>query len=593
MAAPAISLPSDPTMLGVADSLTGRRWLMRDGDARVGMALAQRLGVPEIVGRALTARGVDLDRAEDFLNPTLRALLPDPHGLKDMDVAARRLADAVMAGEAMAVFGDYDVDGATSSALLARFFAAVGSPLRIYIPDRQREGYGPSARAMLRLKAEGIGVVVTVDCGTHAFEALQVATEAGLDVIVLDHHQAPPALPPAVAVVNPKRHDDNSGLDHLAAVGVAFLLVVAVNRRLRAVGWYADRPEPDLRLWLDIVALGTVCDQVPLVGLNRALVAQGLRVMAGRANVGLAALADVANVREAPGAYHLGFMLGPRVNAGGRVGEAELGALLLSTQDPGEAARMAAALDGYNAERRTIEHEVLKAAMACADGRRPLVLVADEGWHPGVIGIVASRLVEKHRRPACVVSLDGDVGKGSGRSIDGVDLGAALLAAREAGLLRDGGGHAMAAGFTVERTQLPAFEAFLAQRVAAEVTANGAAPTLRLDGAVTVRGADSTLVESLARLSPFGRGNAEPRFALPSVRVVRSDVVGTDHVRCIVTDDSGARLKAMAFRAAGEPVGQALTGAAGRPIHLAGRIRADNWRGGGGVEFYIDDAAWP
>ena len=593
MGAPAVSPYNDRNMLGVARSLTGRGWTARDSDARIGMAMAQRLGVPEIVGRAMTARGVALQDADTYLNPTLRALMPDPHCLKDMDVAARRLADAVMRGESIAVFGDYDVDGATSSALLARFFAAAGAPLRIYIPDRQREGYGPNSRAMLRLKAEGIGVVVTVDCGTHAFEPLQIAAEAGLEVIVVDHHLAPQELPQAVAVVNPKRLDDDSGLDHLAAVGVAFLLVVAVNRVLRKAEWYAKRAEPDLLSWLDIVALGTVCDQVPLIGLNRALVAQGLRVLAERGNVGLAALSDVAKANVTPGAYDLGFLLGPRVNAGGRVGESQMGACLLSTQDRGEAARIAAALDAYNTERRSIEHDVLDEALAQAKRDGPLVFVAGEAWHPGVIGIVASRLVERHRRPACVVSLDGDLGKGSGRSVDGVDLGAAVLAAREAGLLRDGGGHAMAAGFTVERGQLDALRTFLADRVAHDIRVHGVVPTLRLDGAVSVRGADAALVEALALLSPFGRGNAEPRFALPSVRVVKADVVGADHVRCIVTDSGGGSLKAMAFRAAGEPIGQALMGSAGRAIHLAGRLRADTWRGGGAVELLVDDAAWP
>ena len=593
MGAPAISHCSDQFMLGVARSLTGRGWTARESDARIGMALAQRLGVPEIVGRAMTARGVELDGADHYLNPTLRASLPDPHCLKDMDVAAARLAEAVMRGEAIAVFGDYDVDGATSAALLARFFAAAEVPLRIYIPDRQREGYGPNSRAMLRLKAEGVGVVVTVDCGTHAFEPLRMAAEAGLEVIVVDHHLAPHKLPRAVAVINPKRLDDDSGLDHLAAVGVAFLLVVAVNRVLRAAGWYADRAEPDLLQWLDIVALGTVCDQVPLIGLNRALVAQGLRVLAERGNVGLAALADVAKAHQAPSAYDLGFLLGPRVNAGGRVGESQLGACLLSTQDRNQAARIAAALDAYNTERRAIEREVLDEALARAAVDGPLILVAGEAWHPGVIGIVASRLVDRHRRPCCVVSFDGNLGKGSGRSVDGVDLGVAVLAARDAGLLRDGGGHAMAAGFTVERGRLDALRTFLADRVAHDLRVTGAAPTLRLDGAVSVRGADAALVHALARLSPFGRGNAEPRFALPSVRVVKADVVGADHVRCIITDGGGGGLKAIAFRAAGEPIGQALMGSAGRAIHLAGRLRADSWRGGGGVEFHVDDAAWP
>ncbi|HKO06796.1 MAG TPA: single-stranded-DNA-specific exonuclease RecJ, partial [Alphaproteobacteria bacterium] len=418
------ALAENEAFLGVERSFCGRRWTARGLDDRAALALAQRLELPEPVARVLAGRGIGLEEAESFLNPTLRALLPDPFHLRDMERAAARIADAVMAGEPIGVFGDYDVDGATSSALLKRFFAALGVPIRIYIPDRLKEGYGPNAPALLRLKAEGIRLVITVDCGTAAFEPLAVAADAGLAVIVVDHHVGEPKLPSAHAVVNPNRLDETSPHRQLAAVGVAFLLVVAVNRTLREAGWYRLRCEPDLMQWLDLVALGTVCDVVPLTGVNRALVVQGLKIMARRANPGLAALADVARLDERPSAYHLGFLLGPRVNAGGRVGEADLGARLLCTSDPQEARELAGRLDGYNQERQEIEAAVLQEAIAAVDAMATgkIVFAAAAGWHPGVIGIVASRLRERFNRPACVVALGGGVGKGSGRSVPGVAL---------------------------------------------------------------------------------------------------------------------------------------------------------------------------
>jgi single-stranded-DNA-specific exonuclease len=471
--------------LGVERSLTGRRWAARLADERAALAIAQRHGLPDAVCRLLAARDIGLEAVPDFLDPTLRKFLPDPSHLKDMDAAIARLVVAVQKGEKIVVFGDYDVDGATSSALLLRFFRAVGGNIGVYIPDRRKEGYGPNATALLRIKEEGASVVVTVDCGITAFEPLAEARRAGLDLIVIDHHIAEIALPEAVAVVDPNRVDDDSPHKHMAAVGVAFLLTVGVNRALRDMGWYVgERKEPDLRQWLDLVALGTVCDVVPLVGVNRALVRQGLQVMAQRRNVGLAALADVARLKEPPGAYHLGFMLGPRVNAGGRVGQADLGARLLSSEDPHEVGALAVRLDEFNAERRAIEREVLDQAIARIEGlygpdRKGLpsaLLVESEGWHVGVIGIVASRLVERYGRPAFVVGMDGALGKGSGRSVRGVDLGAAVIAARQAGLLVNGGGHAMAAGLTVARDSLPELARFLDGRIAPQL---GAAPAVR------------------------------------------------------------------------------------------------------------------
>ena len=580
--------------LGVERSSTGRRWRARAGDERAGLAIAQRLGLPEIVGRLLAGRGVGPEEAESFLNPTLRQLLPDPARLCDMEVAAERLARATMAGEAIAVFGDYDVDGATSAALLARFFAAAGHPIRIYIPDRLKEGYGPNLPALLTLRNEGVRIVITVDCGITAFEPLAAAAAAGLEVVVVDHHVAEPRLPAALAVVNPNRLDDDAGQAQLAAVGVAFLLAVAVNRSLRRAGWYAaGRAEPDLKRWLDLVALGTICDVVPLTGVNRALVAQGLKVMAGRGNVGLAALADVARIAEPPGCYHAGFLLGPRVNAGGRVGEAGLGARLLTTEDPVEARELAVRLDAHNAERRQIEEAVQAEAIAQVESRLApgLVFAAAPAWHPGVIGIVASRLKERYGRPACVVALDGEIGKGSGRSVLGIDLGSAVIAARQAGLLINGGGHAMAAGFTVAAARVEALRDFLAERLGAGLNGEPPKPILEVDGALQPGAATAELLRQVERLGPFGSGNAEPRFVLPAARLAAAEPVGEAHIRCVVAGSDGARLKAIAFRSFGTDLGRALLGAAGTALHLAGHLRANRWNGREEVQLLIEDAA--
>jgi single-stranded-DNA-specific exonuclease len=586
--------------LGVERSLTGRRWAERLGNDRIALAMAQRHGLPEAMCRLLAAREVDLDGVPDFLEPTLRKFLPDPLHLKDMDAAVGRLVQAVRTGERIVVFGDYDVDGATSSALLLRFFRSVGADIGIYIPDRRKEGYGPNAPALIKLKDEGASVVVTVDCGVTAHEALAEARRAGLDVIVVDHHQAEIALPPALAVVDPNRIDETSPHKQLAAVGVAFLLAVGVNRALREAGWYSGpRSEPDLRLWLDLVALGTVADVVPLTGLNRALVRQGLRVMAERRNVGLAALADVARLREPAGAYHLGFLLGPRVNAGGRVGQADLGARLLSSDDPHEVAALALRLDEFNAERRAIEREVLDQAIARIEGiygpdrtGLPAALVVEsEGWHVGVIGIVASRLVERYGRPAFVIGMDGEVGKGSGRSVRGVDLGTAVIAARQQGLLVNGGGHAMAAGLTVARDQLPALAHFLDERLAPQL---GAAPAIRelgIDAALAPGAATQELVAMIERAGPFGAGNALPRFALTGVRVDYAQPVGEGHVRCSLVGQERGRVEAIAFRAGQTPLGPALLDRAKPVLHVAGALRIDRYNGREAVRLQIDDAA--
>lgn len=583
--------------LGVERSLNGRRWMLRDADERLALTFSQRLNLPQIVGRVMAGRGVALDGAETYLSPSLRADMPDPSRLKDMDKAASRLARAVTGGETIAVFGDYDVDGATSSALLKRFLEGVGARVVVYIPDRVAEGYGPNAPAMKKLKDGGASVVVTVDCGTTAFDALDEAAALGLDVIVADHHEAEPRLPTAHAVVNPNRLDEPRGLGHLAAVGVAFLLAVAVNRALRQAGWYAQaRTEPDLMGLLDLVALGTVCDVVPLTGVNRALVAQGLKVMARRTNVGLAALADCAKLSEKPNAMHAGYLLGPRINAGGRVGVADLGARLLSSDDPIEAAQIACRLNDMNRERQEIEAAVLLEAIEQVESATPedapLLFACGENWHPGVIGIVAGRLKERYARPACVVAIENGVAKGSGRSVNGVDLGSAVIAARQAGLLINGGGHAMAAGFTLAADKLPELRAFIADRLRVQA-ASGLAPLLMLDGAVEPGGANFDLVETLERCGPYGAGNDEPKFALANVRIAKADIVGQGHVRLNLAGPGGGWLKAIAFKSVDSEMGHALLSSKGDPIHVAGTLRADLWQGRRSAQLVIDDAAIP
>ena len=595
--------PEDPparAFLGVEESVCGKRWRARLDDDRLALALAQRLDLPEIVGRVLAARGIGLEEAGRFLEPRLRDHLPDPSSFIDLDRAVARLTAALESGERIAAFADYDVDGGSSAALLQLFFRAIGRELVVYVPDRLAEGYGPNVPALRRLMAEGASLVLTLDCGTTAYAALEVAAEDGLDVIVVDHHAAEARLPPAVAVVNPQRLDQTTDCGPLAAVGVTFLLLVGLNRALRDGGWYARQglAEPRLMDWLDLVALGTVCDVMPLAGLNRALVAQGLKVLGRRNNPGLTALCDVAGVDEAPGVYHAGFLLGPRINAGGRVGRAGLGARLLACRDREEALAMARELDGYNSERREIEQAILEQAIAQVEaaveaGSAPdaLVFVAGEGWHPGVIGIVASRLRERYNLPAVVVALEAGRGKGSGRSVPGLDLGAAILAARQAGHLIDGGGHPQAAGLTVAEDQLGALRAFLEARVRARLQAIGYRPSLGIDGSLRPVAATTGLLGQLEQVAPFGPGNEEPRFVLPDARVQGARVVGEDHVRFDLTAAEGGRLKAIAFRALDRPLGFALLNTRGMPLHIAGKLRRDRWRGNDGVQLIVEDAA--
>lgn len=576
--------------------MTDREWLLRPADDRLAQAIAQRFALPELLGRILAARGVDDVSAEDFLDPTLRRLLPDPHRLVDMAKAAERVARAIVAGETVAILGDYDVDGATAAALLLRYLRALGLDPRLYVPDRIKEGYGPNTAALRQLHAAGASLVITVDCGINADEPLTAAAALGLDVIVVDHHQAAARLPPAAAIVNPNRLDDDSGLGHLAAVGVAFLLIVATNRRLRQDGWFTGaRAEPDLRQWLDLVALGTVCDVVPLRGLNRAFVVQGLKVMARRLNPGLAQLADLARLEQAPTSFDVGFVIGPRINAGGRVGESDLGARLLSSDDREQCGHWARRLDQLNQERRAIEHAVHQHALTILPAaeeadERSIIWLAGEHWHPGVVGIVASRVSERYRRPAFIIALHGEHATASARSIAGLDIGAAVNAAVQAGLARKGGGHAMAAGFSTTTALLPDLRAFLAARLSSSPAITRAAKGLIVDGWLSIAAAAEVAI-SLGQVGPFGNGNPEPRLLLSAARVAQVTTMGEQHLRCQLIDAHGRRLDACAFRCASTALGRALREHEGTTVDIAGRLQHSTYRGRARTRLIIDDIA--
>ncbi len=577
-----------PTPPSFPRSVTGQLWAWRGtaGDC------------DDLVDQLLLARGCPPEALAAHRNPTIRDFMPDPSIFRDMDQAAERLAEAVRSGEKVTIFGDYDVDGATSAALLIRLLRDLGLEAGAYIPDRLMEGYGPSGEALVKLAQGGSTLIVTVDCGAQAFEALAMAKAAGVDVIVVDHHKCATELPAAFALVNPNRLDEGEGaaFGHLAAVGVAWLLGAALIRRLRDGGYFGDRPEPKLLDLLDIVALGTVADVAQLRGLNRAFVAQGLKIMAGRRNIGLDALITASRLKRAPICSDLGFALGPRINAGGRVGKSDLGVRLLTTTDPDEARCIAEELDQLNNERRAIEAGVQEAAEALAIGQsnRAVAMVSGRGWHPGVIGIVAGRLKEKFNRPAIVIALDDDgVGKGSGRSISGVDLGAAVLAAKDAGLLVAGGGHAMAAGLTVDASRIDALADFLEDRLAADIARSGEDRNLLLDAIVATGGVTPALVETLEAGGPYGMGWPAPRIAAGPMRVIKADIVGTNHVRAVMAGDDGRSLKTVAFRQAETVLGQALLGAGrDRRLWVAGRAKIDDWGARAAAELHIDDIAF-
>jgi len=586
--------------LDVSRSVTGRAWMDRldSASTRIATAIAQRTGVSEILARVMAARGVALDDAEKHLDPTIRGLMPDPSTLTAMDALADRLAKAVADNESVALFGDYDVDGACSCALMARYLRHFGIEPQVHIPDRIFEGYGPNIAAMDKLIDAGATLIITLDCGTTSDKPIAHARERGADVLVIDHHLADHELPNATALVNPNRPDDISGLGYLCAAGVTFMVLVAVNRVLRLRG---DTGLPDLLKLLDIVALGTVCDVVPLIGLNRAFVVRGLEVARRGDNQGIAALALASRISGPLNPYHLGFMIGPRINAGGRIGNAALGTELLTVDDEHHALSIAARLDELNTERQRIEVEAVEEAVAVAEmeigsGEGPPVLVlASANWHPGVVGLIASRLKDRFERPTFAIALHADgTGTGSGRSMPGVDLGSAVIEAVDTGLIVKGGGHAMAAGITIKPGQLGPFRAFLASTLSVDVAAARAATALRIDAALTARGASIDLVKDLERAGPYGSGNPGPIFAFPAHRAKFAQVVGKGgHVSFTLTSEDGARLKAIAFRAASTAIGDALLRGNDAAMHFAGSLSIDHYQGREQVQFRLTDLAKP
>jgi len=579
---------------GVSRSFSGRRWRLRQADDTQVRTLSRDHGISPLLARVLAGRGTAASDIRDLLNPTLKRLLPEPFLLADMERAAARVQGAIEADEKIAVFGDYDVDGSCSAALVYEFLAALGRPPRVYIPDRMTEGYGPSPRAMQILKDEGAELLVTVDCGATAQAALNTAREIGLDVIVLDHHAAE-AVPHALAHVNPNRAGDSSGLHHLCAAGVTFLFLVALNRSLRAGGWFERNglTPPDLMESLDLVGLATVCDVVPLVGVNRAFARGGLAKLGDLKRKGFAALARVSETKAPFTAHHLGFVFGPRINAGGRVGKCSLGVELLTSADEGVCDDVALLLDTHNRERQAIEAIILEdaIAMAVVQDNAPFLLAAKDGWHPGVVGIVAGRLKDRFAKPSFVVGFEGGLGRGSARSVDGIDIGAIVRGAKEEGVIESGGGHAMAAGFGLRGEQLEGFSRYLAMRFADLGGAVAEAFDLELDALLSPSGATAQFVSEMERLGPFGAGNAEPVVVVPDARVVFADIVGKDHIRFRLAGGDGARLDGIAFRKAGTALGEGLLGARGQPIHAAGRLRADEWNGRIRVQLQMEDAA--
>lgn len=601
----AVPLPelSVPAFLGVTHSATGRTWRDRlsPRDAAQALAMAQRYNLPEMLARVISGRGIELDAVEEFLDPAIRRALPDPFTVTQMEAAAKRIADAVIAGERVAIFGDYDVDGATSAALLAWHLRHTGLDPLIHIPDRLFEGYGPNTEAVKALAAKGATLLVTVDCGTASLEPLAEAKKLGMSIVVIDHHQPGDELPGVDALVNPNRADDVSGLGHLAAVGLVFVTLVALNRELRQRGfWTAERPEPDLLSALHHVALGTVADVVPLVGLNRAFVKKALIALRRRDHVGHTALMDVARLSGPPEAWHLGFLLGPRINAGGRIGRADLGVRLLLESDPSEAARLAAELDRLNTERRAIEQSAEAQAEAEAiaalgvEDKGAVIVTAGQGWHPGIVGIVAGRLREKFGRPAFAIALEpGGIGTGSGRSIPGVDLGRVVRQAVHDGLLIKGGGHTMAAGVTLRKERLAEFRGFVEQAVAADVARARHVDVLEIDGAVTARAVTNEFAALLERAGPFGSGNPEPVIALADHQLVFADEVGQAHLRVRFKSGDGALVNGIAFRSVGQKLGRALTENRGQPLHVAGTLSVDRYQGSERVQLRVIDIAVP
>ncbi|MDO4184144.1 MAG: single-stranded-DNA-specific exonuclease RecJ [Rhodospirillales bacterium] len=576
-------------------SLNGNIWKFLSPDDRTVEMAAQKYNIPFLIAKILAGRNITGDDIPDFLNPKLQNLMPDPYVLKDMQKAAERIAEAVVKQQKIAIIGDYDVDGATSSSVLRLFLESVGINPLIHIPERD-EGYGPSTTAVDDFIACGAELLITVDCGTTAFEVLDYATQHNLPTIVLDHHQAEEKLPNVYAVVNPKRLDEDNSypyLKYMAAVGVAFMTVVAVNRNLRNQGFYQNHTEPDLKQWLDLVALGTVCDVVPLLGLNRAFVRQGLTVMAYRRNIGIKALIDKSSINETPTSYHLGYILGPRINAGGRVGDSSLGNKLLCSKDDFEAASLAEKLNGFNTQRKEIEAYVLLQAIEILEGTPqdyPMAFVYGNDWHQGVIGIVAGKLRERYNLPSFVMSIEPDEVKGSARSVPGLDIGALIMKAKEQGILTKGGGHIMAAGFSLEQDKIEEFRKFAGEYIQNIMQNQTLTPVLEIDGSLDISAAGVDFIDKLEALAPYGSGNPEPRLMLTNALVTKSTIVGSGHVRCFLTSLNGGSLKAMAFRCADNEMGKALLNGSGQSFNLVGSLRRDNWQGRNQAQFIIDDA---
>ncbi len=576
-------------------SLGGNLWKILPVDERRAEFVSQKYNLPYIIAKIITSRGIAPDDVENFIHPKLQTLMPDPYCLKDMKKAAERLAEAIIKKEKIAIIGDYDVDGATSTSVLRLFLENNGINPLVHIPERD-EGYGPSRMAFDEFAAAGAGLVVTVDCGTTAFDVFDYAAAKGFEVIVLDHHEAEVRLPPVYALVNPKRLDEENDYEYLkymAAVGVVFLTIVAVNRELRQRGFYKNKMEPNLMALLDLVSLGTVCDVVPLLGLNRAFVRQGLKVMAKRQNLGIKALIDKAGISEAPGAFHLGYVLGPRINACGRVGEAALGNRLLCAKSETEAERLAEKLNEFNDQRKEIEGYVLLKAIEMLEGtpqEYPIAFVTGDDWHQGVIGIVAGKLKERYNVPAFVMSIEADEVKGSARSVPGIDLGALVMSAKERGILTKGGGHIMAAGFSLNKDKIDEFRKFAGEYVLERLGNEDIVPVLDIDGSLDLLGANVDMAEKLELLEPYGAGNSEPKLMLSSVRVVKPSIVGSGHVRCFLSSGNGGSLKAMAFRVGDTELGKALLTPEGSLFNVVGVLRRDNWQGRNSVQFIIEDA---
>jgi single-stranded-DNA-specific exonuclease len=583
--------------LGITNSLLNNIWISRPYNPREAEAIAQKHSLSDIIAKLVASRGVTLDNVDNFLNPTLKKTLPNPSSLKDMDKAVSYIADLIRENKKIGIFGDYDVDGATSSALLHNFITEIGGEAEIHIPDREDEGYGPNMEAFNHLVNNGAASIVTVDCGSSAFDPLTEAKKAGIDIVVVDHHETAASLPTAIAIVNPKRLDDDSGTEYLAAVGVVFLLVVGINRELRQSGWYKEKSikEPDLLQWLDMVALGSVCDMVPLKGANRAFIKSGLQVMGQRKNKGLVALSDISNISERPSSYHLGYILGPRINAGGRVGKASLGAALLSCDDEIRATEIAKQLDGFNIERREIEAATLIEAIEQVETTvfddYPLIFAFGENWHPGVVGIVAGRLKDRYNLPTCVMTMVGGEVKGSGRSITGVDLGAAIIAATEAGVLIKGGGHSMAAGFSLDRERIEELREFLGERIKKQIGEQGIVPTVNIDGALDIGAITTEMVHAMEALAPYGSGNPKPRFVITNVQIAKPEIVGAGHVKCFLKGQTKGWIKSIAFRQADTELGKAMLSNDGETFHVAGTLKVDSWKGRESIQITIDDMA--